>query len=187
MNAASKLLSRMMWAVLVASAVGCLGPEEEVAEQGAEELGEVGQVEARVWTGWTSEEFPPVKCVSGRVVSGVDCHGSNCDNVSIHCGLASGTYNSSSWSRYISEESPNVVYCGANSWMTGISCNGRYCDNISIECTEVLGRTVGSCSWTGWYSEEQSAYLAPAGHYIRGVQCNESYCDNKRYYVCRML
>jgi hypothetical protein len=183
MNASSKLLSRLMWAVLVTSAVGCMGPEEVVAEQGVEE---VGQVEARVWTGWTSEEFQPVKCVSGRLVSGVACQGRYCDNISIHCDLASGTYYASSWTPYFSEEAPNRYFCGSSGWMTGIGCRGSYCDNITFECTEVLGRTVGACYWSGYYSEEQSAFMAPAGHFIRGIECTGSNCDNKRYYYCQL-
>lgn len=169
---------------LLVSAAGCLGPEEEVAD--GQPVEPTGELEAKVWTGWTSEEMPPLECTSGRLVSGVECNGSNCDNVRLDCYPVSGTFGYGSWSTYFSEESPNTRYCGTNAWMTGIACRGSYCDMLSIECTELTGRTVGSCAWSGYFSEEHGPFQAPAGHYIRGIECNGAYCDNKRYYYCRL-
>lgn len=140
-----------------------------------------------LWTGWTSEEYPPLTCNTGSVTRGVDCSGGNCDNVSLDCvspGYA--TFGARSWTSYFSEENTSYRYCPAQSWLTGIACKGGECDNITLECTQITDRTPSSCTWSGYFSEEDPPFVAPTGKYIRGVQCNGGRCDNKRYYHCSM-
>src|SRR5690349_1524348 len=146
--------------------------------------------EERSWTGYTSEEYPPLICPDQQAVLGVDCNGGYCDNVSLYCswtGRASGTQ---SWQPYFSEEGSNGAnesYCPGNDmWMAGIACNGGYCDNVSLLCTQFLGSTTGYCEWSGWFSEEQAPFVAPWGYFVKGVKCGGSYCDNMRYYYCWM-
>jgi hypothetical protein len=177
-------LNMAMCLMVLAVAPAC-GPEGDATR--GEALDAIGEVASGVWTGWTSEENPPLECVSGRLVGGVDCAGRYCDNVSIDCLAVSATVGSSSWTSYFSEEGSNSRICSANEWMTGIACQGRYCDSISIKCTEILNKTPVSCSWTSQsYSEESGPFQAPAGSYIRGIRCDGSYCDNKFYYYCRL-
>lgn len=142
---------------------------------------------ALAWTGWTSEEYPPLTCGSGQVARGFQCNGSYCDNIRMDCaaGVAGTTYGSKYWTGYFSEESTSYRYCGRGGWVSGIACNGSYCDNISLQCTNT-NRGHYNCTWSGWFSEEDPAFVAPTGQYIKGVQCGGSYCDNKRYYYCSM-
>ena len=40
---------------------------------------------ADFWTGYTSEEYPPVRCHQGGIMSGVACDGRYCDNMALLC------------------------------------------------------------------------------------------------------
>ncbi|MDJ0763466.1 MAG: hypothetical protein QNJ97_10795 [Myxococcota bacterium] len=144
----------------------------------------------RAWTGWTSEEFPPLECTSRRFVRGFECNYRYCDNVRMDCYYTGVSYGDSSWSSYFSEEGSGGAderHCAWGDFMTGIACSGRYCDNISIECTEAIGKGFANCNWSGWYSEEQGPFQTPSGYYIKGIECDGSYCDNKRFRYCRMV
>jgi hypothetical protein len=166
--------------------VAC-GPEGSAPIQG-EEPGVLGEISSPLWTGSTSEERAPLECLSGRLVGGVDCEGSFCDNVSLDCLPVTGlTVGSSAWTSYFSDEAPNSRTCSTKEWMTGIACQGNYCDRISMKCTEILNKTAVSCSWTSQaYSEEQGPFQAPAGNYLRGIRCNGNNCDQKFYYYCNL-
>jgi hypothetical protein len=144
----------------------------------------------RIWTGFTSEEYPPLYCPTSNAVRGFDCSGSYCDNVSLYCDYTyRSTIGYSYWTGYFSEEgdgSADEGRCnGPQEWMTALDCNGSYCDNIDIQCSQFPGSSTGNCYWTGWYSEEQSSFLAPSGHFFKGIECGGDYCDNKRYLYCR--
>ena len=156
-------------------------------EMSADEEPVIDEVEAKLWTGWTSEEFPPLECAAGRLVHGVECHGRYCDNIRLDCVSVTGSFGDSYWTSFFSEEGTNYRYCGYREWMTGIQCNDSYCDDVSIRCTSVPARPVGSCAWSSAYSEEDGPYLAPAGYYLRGVKCTGRYCDNMSYYRCQLL
>jgi hypothetical protein len=147
----------------------------------------VDEVDNALWTGWTSEEFPPLLCADQRLVRGGECAGSYCDNVRLDCTTVTGTFGGSSWSTYFSEEGVNERVCGPGEWVTGIDCNNSYCDNLSIECTQVTGRSVGSCSWSAAFSEEHGPFIAPAGRFVRGMRCTGRYCDNQSYLHCQLL
>lgn len=152
-------------------------PEDAIADADRLEL----------WTGWTSEEYPPLTCNTGNVARGVDCSGQYCDWVSLDCvSPGSATFTTQSWTSYFSEEGTNYRYCPSQSWLTGIACKGSYCDDISLKCTRITNRTPTNCDWSGYFSEEDPPFVAPSGKYIRGVQCGGNYCDNKRYYHCNM-
>lgn len=179
-----KSLSVVSASLMLLVACGHEAPPSSVSE----EPEVLGKITSPVWTGYTSEEKAPLECVSGRLVGGVDCEGSFCDNISLDCLTVSGlTVGSSSWTSYFSDESPNSRTCSTNEWMTGIACQGNYCDRISIKCTEILNKTAVSCSWTSQsYSEEQGPFQAPAGNYIRGIRCSGHNCDDKFYYYCKL-
>jgi hypothetical protein len=115
------------------------------------------------WSGWFSEESDGVEGITSfgwyarfdenyhvchyahanpGFVSGIQCSGSNCDNVKIECTKAvkwngsSNVYmnvNSCSWSGTYSEEntgnSGNIDF-GANRLITGVKCEGSKCDNM---------------------------------------------------------
>lgn len=146
------------------------------------------------WTVWTSEEYPPVVCDPGSVLTGFGCSGGSCDNVRLHCSPAGVGAHQTYWSAFFSEEGTNYAICPFDAWVTGIACNGGSCDNISIQCTSTQPgpiktppKTPAQCQWTGWMSEENGGtlWLNYYGH-VRGVQCSGGKCDNKRFYLCNM-
>lgn len=149
--------------------------------------------EPQAYTGWkdyTSEEYPPVTCDPGNVMTAVGCQGRYCDNIRIYCTPVGGTVYYTWWSTYFSEEPTNSRSCGPNSWVSGIACSGKYCDNIAIQCASTSPpgqqwppKYPPQCQWTGWMSEENGGTLWINSR-VRGVQCSGSYCDNKRFYVC---
>jgi hypothetical protein len=146
--------------------------------------------EFRAWTGYTSEETPPIICPNYYAARGFDCTGSYCDNVAIYCQYVGGSYGQSSWTTYFSEEGSGGAderHCsGSDSWVTGVACSGSYCDDLSLRCTRFPGTSTGSCYWSGSFSEEQPPFYAPYGYYIKGMECIGSYCDDKQYRYCQM-
>jgi len=180
-------MRRMMMAaslVLFASVTACGGMEnEQSSEQVAEEL---GQSEALLWTGYTSEEFPPLQCDSGHLINGLECSGNYCDNIRVNCTNASVSHGASYFTSPFSEEGTNSRFCNTNEWVTGIACYGSNCDNVSLECTVIPNRTVGACYWSTYYTDGSGPWNAPAGYYVRGAQCRGKYCDDMRFYYCRL-
>ncbi|NTX07335.1 hypothetical protein [Myxococcus sp. CA040A] len=181
-------MCRMMMVASVALFVGmtaCGGMEhEESSAQVAEEL---GQSEALLWTGFTSEEHPPLQCDLVQLINGFECSGSKCDNIRVNCTNAGVAHGASYFTSQFSEEATSYRYCGANEWVTGVACYGNYCDNVALECTAIAGRSVGSCTWSAWYTDGSGAWQAPAGNYVRGAQCRGSNCDDMRFYYCSLL
>jgi hypothetical protein len=178
-------------AVLVGSAVilgGCgTGAEENTTNTDTQtSFATTDQHITSGWTAFTSEEYPPITCDSSSLVSGVQCTGSNCDNIRFLCTPTAGVRGTSYWTSYFSEEGTNWRYCNAGSWVTGIACNGDDCDNISLQCSYMSNISQRNCYWTGWMSEENGGYLYfGTNYFINGVQCDGDDCDNKRYYVCQ--
>jgi hypothetical protein len=174
---------------------GCEAPSEldgdaavpdDVGNDGA------GDDQLRAWTGYTSEETPPLTCGHGQVVQGLDCTGKYCDNVALYCTNTGRATGWGTWLPYFSEEgsgAANEGHCAAGDmWMTGLGCSGSYCDNVSMQCSQMIGSWTGGCLWSPqWYSEEQAPFYAPHGYYIKGIKCGGSYCDNMRYLYCQML
>ncbi len=177
----------MVGSTVVLGGCGVGTPEDGSGSK--EESASIATTEQAVtsgWTAYTSEEYPPIICDSSSLVSGVQCSGSNCDNIRYYCQPTAGVRGSSYWTSYFSEEDVNYRYCNSGSWVTGISCTGDDCDNISLQCTYMSGISQRNCYWTGWMSEENGGYLGfGTGYYINGVQCSGDDCDNKRYYVCQ--
>jgi len=183
-------MRRMMMAAsmaLFASVTACGGLENEQSnEQVTEEL---GQSEAKVWTGFTSEEYPPLQCDSNSLINGVECSGSYCDNIRVNCTNVGVTHGYSSFTSTFSEEGApylNWRECGANEWVTGIACYGSNCDNVSLECTYIPNRTVGDCYYSQYISDGTQRFDAPAGAYIRGAACRGSRCDDMKFLYCYM-
>lgn len=188
---ASSLTMALMSGALLALTACEAEPEDATRDESALDEPDDEEGEAlRVWSGYTSEEFPPLMCNNGQLVRGFDCQGRYCDNVSIDCYASGAAYGSSSWTSFFSEEGSGTAderICAWGEFVTGIACNGRYCDNLSLLCTEAIGRGIADCQWSGWYSEESGPFQALAGRYIVGVECNGSYCDDKRYRHCQMI
>ena len=138
------------------------------------------------WTPFTSEEYPPIGCDPGSLVTRFGCRGSYCDNVRLYCTPSGQASGSAYWTGYFSEEGYDYRQCDAGFWLSAIACRGSYCDNIALQCTYYPQVTPRNCYWTGWVSEEGGGEL-PFGtdYYARGVQCDGSYCDNKRFFVCQ--
>jgi hypothetical protein len=165
---------------LFATVTACGGGENE---QAAEEL---GQSEALLWTGYTSEEFPPLQCGSADLINGMECQGGDCDNIRVNCTNAGIAHGYSYFTSTFSEEGTNWRECGPGEWVTGIACYGSRCDNVSLECTAIPGRVAHSCVWSGWFTDGSGPWQAPAGAYIRGAKCNGDHCDNMSVLYCRM-
>jgi hypothetical protein len=141
---------------------------------------------ADFWTGYTSEEYPPVRCHQGGIMSGVACTGRYCDNMALLCSQTYYPYALRFWSPFISEEAPNSYVCPSNGFITALDCDGRYCDNIAVECTPLVNRGRKACYWTAAISEEGAELIFPAGYYAAGLKCTGSYCDNVAFYVCQV-
>jgi hypothetical protein len=138
------------------------------------------------WTSVTSEEYPPIGCQPGDLISAVSCAGSYCDNLKLHCAETNYAPASRTWSPFISEEGPNTQICPSLEFMTGLACQGGHCDKIAMECALMYGHgRSADCYWTAWISEEGGTLSFPSNHYAVGVACSGSYCDNVRFYVCR--
>lgn len=167
-----------------------IGVEDVVDEEVDIDVEGEADEDFRAWTGYTSEEYPPLICPNRYAVRGVDCAGDYCDDTSLDCRFTGRGQGEHTWLPYISEEgagTANEAHCdGNNMWMTGITCSGDYCDNVSIRCSALLGTTTGNCTWSEWFSEEQAPFRAPNNRYVKGIECGGSYCDNKRYRHCRM-
>jgi hypothetical protein len=144
----------------------------------------------RAWTGYTSEEYPPLSCPDQHAVRGAHCTGGYCDNIALYCSYTGRYAEDPTWMPYFSEEGSGTTdegHCLDNDrWLTGISCNGGYCDNLSLLCARVPGSSTGGCTWSGWYSEEDGPFVAPVGYYVKGIECDGGYCDNLRYRYCWM-
>jgi hypothetical protein len=172
------LLASQAWLVS-----GCDDPSVAIDETADGE-------EFRAWSGYTSEEYPPLICPNRHAVRGIDCEGDYCDNLSLDCRFTGRIQGEHAWQPYFSEEgesSADEGHCyGDNTWMTGINCRGSYCDDLTMRCSVLVGSSTGTCTWSSWYSEEQAPFVAPSGRYLKGIECDGSYCDNKRYYYCWM-
>lgn len=59
---------------------------------------------ADYWTTFTSEEYTPIECQPGDLVSGWYCTGSYCDNSYLRCAETHYGLSQRSWTLYISEE-----------------------------------------------------------------------------------
>lgn len=180
-------------AVLLLSPVFLLGgcEEPEAIEAVDDEIIDDPQYASnRSWTGYTSEEEPPLLCPYQYAARGVDCNGGYCDDVALYCSYTGRSVGAQSWQPYFSEEgsgSADESICPADDmWVAGISCDGGYCDNLSLLCTQFIGSSTGYCEWSAWFSEEQGPFVAPWGHFIKGFECDGGYCDNMRYYHCWM-
>lgn len=196
MNTSTMIRSRLVLASLAlasAFALGACSLDAMESEGGLEDgLGEeetIGSTEQEIssgWTPYTSEEYPPIICDSGSLMSAVHCTGSKCDNIQAYCQPTGGSLGATYWTSYFSEEGTNYRYCNSGYWVTGIACTGGNCDNISLMCSQITNKGWGNCHWTGWVSEEYGGYLTfAAGYFPQGVQCSGSNCDNKRFYVCQ--
>lgn len=142
------------------------------------------------WTAPTSEELPPRTCPTGYAVDAMECTGSDCDNVALHCGQISTASSPDTFLPYISEEAakPNFIQCGPNRFIVGIACQGSHCDNLSIQCATFANRSRddSTCAWEAFFSDEQRFGLLPDGYAAAGLQCTGSHCDNMSMFRCRV-
>jgi len=69
-------------------------------------------------------------CDSNEWMTGIDCNGGYCDNVSIECTTVSNKVKSScQWSAFISEENA-AFQAPAGRFVDGVDCAGDYCDRM---------------------------------------------------------
>jgi hypothetical protein len=91
------------------------------------------------WYPWSNENYEVCHASSATpgLVTGIDCSGSYCDNLSLECTqivqLVYGVphwlgVTNCSWSGWYSEEQGSVDF-GWNRFITGVECQGSYCDN----------------------------------------------------------
>lgn len=162
--------------------------ELDLGDEEAEE--DIASTEQALYSGWTayvSEEYAPIGCDSGSLMSAVQCTGAYCDNTRAYCQPTNSVLGGSYWTSYFSEESTNYRVCAGGYFVTGMACKGAYCDNLSLQCSYVSNHSATNCYWTGWVSEEGGGTLSFGnGYYIQGAQCSGAYCDNKRFYVCQL-
>ncbi len=71
------------------------------------------------------------KCDPGHKMTGIDCRGSYCDDISIECSPSTGlATNNCRWSpQWFSEEAPSEFLAPAGSSIQGVACWGTHCDN----------------------------------------------------------
>ena len=138
------------------------------------------------WTGYTSDEYPPIVCGGSSLVHQFQCTGPYCDNIAAYCQPSGGTPLDSYWTDYFSEEGANSRFCNFGDWVTGFACSGPYCDRVSLECTSFInvhGPT--NCHWVGPVSEENGGILQfGSTFYATGARCEGAYCDNMWFWVC---
>jgi hypothetical protein len=139
------------------------------------------------WTSSFSEEGShQATCSSTSAVSGIQCTGRYCDNISLRCGGFLGQVDGTWATGYFSEENGGYQPCGGKGYVVGMSCNGSYCDNIKLYCKSFRNKTPKSCGWTNWISEENGGRLVfSSGKYAVAVKCSGRYCDNKKFYICK--
>ncbi|KIG19276.1 hypothetical protein DB30_03832 [Enhygromyxa salina] len=97
---------------------------------------EVGgtQIGSSYWTDYFSEEGSGYEneghCWgSNEWMTGVDCTGSYCDNLSLRCTAFPGSKTGNCyWSGWYSEEQ-SAFMAGNGYYIKGMECNGSYCDN----------------------------------------------------------
>lgn len=162
------------------------GAEDEDGSDDAPELIETAQ-DALIlgWTAWTSEEYAPITCDNGSLISQVHFSGSYSDNVRAYCKPTGASVKSVAWQPYFSEEGSGTYLCPGGSWVSGISCDGSHCDNISLQCTYLNDSTASWCGWSPWMSEENGGLLQfPARFYAQGAQCSGRFCDEMRFWIC---
>lgn len=157
---------------------------------------------ANTWTSSFSEEGRNYQfCPWGTALSGIQCSGGYCDNLSLYCGKKLNKSQLKGWwTSSISEERrggkdtvDGVVVrknnymqrCGTNGYIAGMQCRGAYCDNVALFCRTFKQKKPRSCHWTSWVSEENGGRLVfSPNKYAVAMECKGGYCDNKRFYVC---
>ncbi len=159
-----------------------------------------------------SEETPIRDCPAGKVMIGLECSGSYCDNKRLVCGVpsaSSGTYSSQGADLYVdpfqwtqawfSEGQFSYFLYG---WVNGLECSGSYCENLLLRGQDVFSDSSethkvspvnNACYVTGWISEEnhadsstQNYVVCRKDHAVAGVACSGSYCDKLALMCCEM-
>lgn len=86
------------------------------------------------WSAWFEHNGKPGHiCPSGTKITGMDCWGSYCDNITIECTSAPGLDNARcAWSAWYSEENPSPFFADVGDAIQGVWCSGTHCDNKSF-------------------------------------------------------
>lgn len=171
----------------VLGACGSAGVETETGDNGdVERVGASQEALSSGWTAWTSEEYPPISCDNGSVMTAFQCSGNNCDNIRAYCEPTGFVGIDHGWQPYFSEEGSGSSFCPGSTFINGIACNGQYCDSMSVHCTELSGSIATNYHWTGWFSEEGTGTLTfPSGYMAQGAACSGSFCDNLSFYIAK--
>lgn len=89
------------------------------------------------WSSWFSEETSPNfrKCGAGKLMTGIDCNGSYCDDISIECSVVNTRNNTEpgncAWSPYVYSEEDGPYEAPSGKYIAGVGCYGSYCDAMS--------------------------------------------------------
>lgn len=133
------------------------------------------------YSNWFSEEGGAnAVCSNDRVVTGIQCSGSYCDNKRLKCcnvpaAIPTGGQWEGSW---LSEEWPNS-WASDGAVVVGFRCSGRYCDNLKPILRD---HAAEPGTWTSYFSEEQGLGQCAKGSYAAGIRCSGRYCDNVSLY-----
>lgn len=77
-------------------------------------------------------------CASNQKMTGIDCRGSYCDDISIECSPTSGLGTSRcGWSNWYSEENPSPFLAPTGTAIQGVWCSGTHCDNKRFLVCEI--------------------------------------------------
>lgn len=134
------------------------------------------------YSDWFSEEDSAgAYCANDRIVAGVECSGSYCDNKRLKCcNLPAVSPQGERWETgdWISEELPNS-WASDDAVVVGAKCSGRYCDNLKLI---LRNHSASPGNWTTSFSEEQGLGQCNKGGYVAGVSCSGRYCDSLSLY-----
>ncbi len=77
-------------------------------------------------------------CASNEKMTGIDCRGSYCDDISIECSPTSGLGTSRcGWSNWFSDEDPTPFLAPTGTAIQGVWCSGTHCDDKRFLVCEI--------------------------------------------------
>lgn len=82
------------------------------------------------WTEFASEEQGSVFCDYGYVMTGIECDGSYCDNVSLKCTAVRYSSYAANYSGGRVSDETSAQYSSTTYRIEGFSISGRYADNF---------------------------------------------------------
>jgi hypothetical protein len=148
-----------------------------------------------------SDGTAPRSCGT-KLLGGITCWGSFCDNITLICGTATSSTAAPSykiigdieWTERISEEEGiEGRGCSDLRFISGLSCKGKNCDDVFLECVELdeAYPSGSDCMWTyPWVTDSKSpsnTVRFPKDFAAVAMACKGRFCDDIRFKVCRVL